>query len=143
MPQSARGADERQMPAYAAAVLQSSSIIAFVSATDLERARRFYEHTLGLRFVKQSQFACVFDANGTMLRITATAEVSSSGYTVLGWRVADIQQAIEVLVDKGVTFSRYDGMDQDTNGVWTAPGGDKVAWFSDPDGNNLSLTQFA
>jgi catechol 2,3-dioxygenase-like lactoylglutathione lyase family enzyme len=124
-------------------VLQSSSIIAFVSATDLERARRFYEHTLGLRFVEQSQFACVFDANGTMLRITATAEVSSSGYTVLGWRVVDIQQAIEVLVANGVTFSRYDGMDQDANGVWTAPGGDKVAWFSDPDGNNLSLTQFA
>jgi catechol 2,3-dioxygenase-like lactoylglutathione lyase family enzyme len=130
-------------PGYAAVVLQSSSIIAFVSATDLERARRFYEHTLGLRFVEQGQFGCVFDANGTMLRITATAEVSSSGYTVLGWRVADIQQAIEVLVANGVTFSRYDGMDQDANGVWTAPGGDKVAWFSDPDGNNLSLTQFA
>jgi len=144
MPQSARGADEPgRCPRYAAAVLQSSSIIAFVSATDLDRARRFYEHTLGLRFVEQSQFACVFDANGTMLRITATTQVSSPGYTVLGWRVADIQQAIEVLVAKGVTFSRYDGMGQDTNGVWTAPGGDKVAWFSDPDGNNLSLTQFA
>ena len=124
-------------------MLQSSSIIAFVSTTDLERARHFYEHTLGLRFVEQSQFACVFDANGTMLRITVTTQVSSPGYTALGWRVADIQQAIEVLVSNGVTFSRYDGMDQDANGVWTAPGGDKVAWFADPDGNNLSLTQFA
>jgi len=114
--------------------LQSSSIIAFVSTTDLERARRFYEHTLGLRFVEQNQLVCVFVANGTVLRSTVTAEVSRSGYTVLGWRVADIQQAIEVLVAQGVTFSRYDGMDQDANGVWTAPGGDKVAWFADPDG---------
>jgi len=123
-------------------MLQSSSIIAFAPATDLARARGFYEHTLGLRFVEQSDFACVFDANGTRLRITAVSEVANPGYTVLGWRVADIEAAVQALTLKGVKFTQYDGMDQHLNGIWTTPGGDKVAWFTDPDGNNLSLTQF-
>lgn len=123
-------------------MLESSAIIAFAPSTDLARARGFYEHILGLRFVEQSDFACVFDANGTMLRLTAVSEVANPGYTVLGWRVADIEQAVHALTLNGVTFTQYDGMDQDVNGIWTTPGGDKVAWFSDPDGNNVSLTQF-
>ena len=123
-------------------MLESSSIIAFAPATDLARARAFYENTLGLRFVEQSDFACVFDANGTMLRITAVSEVANPGYTVLGWRVADIEAAVQSLTLKGVKFTQYDGMNQDLNGIWTTPGGDKIAWFTDPDGNNVSLTQF-
>ena len=123
-------------------MLESSSIIAFAPATDLARARGFYQHTLGLRFVEQSDYACVFDANGTMLRITAVSKVANPGYTVLGWRVADIEAAVQALNLKGVKFTQYDGMDQDLNGIWTTPGGDKVAWFTDPDGNNVSLTQF-
>ena len=65
------------------------------------------------------------------------------GYTVLGWRVADIAATARGLAGRGVAFLRYDGMDQDDNGVWTTPGGDRVAWFGDPDGNTLSLTEFA
>ena len=122
-------------------MLGSSSIIAFVPATDLARARDFYEHTLCLRFVEQSDLSCVFDANGTMLRITVVSKVASPGYTVLGWRVADIEVAVQALTLNGVEFTRYDGMDQDLNGIWTTPSGDKVGWFTDPDGNNLSLTQ--
>ena len=124
-------------------MLQFCPIMAFVPATDLARARGFYEHTLGLRFVEQSDFACVFEANGTMLRITAVSTVANPGYTVLGWRVADIGVAVQALTLKGVTFTKYDGMDQDRDLVWTTPTGDKVAWFTDPDGNNISLTQFA
>jgi catechol 2,3-dioxygenase-like lactoylglutathione lyase family enzyme len=124
-------------------MLQSSAVIAFISATDLARARRFYEDTLGLRFVEQNQFACVFDANGTMLRITVVDEVANPGYTVLGWQVADLDHSINLLAAQGVTFTRYDGMGQDLTGVWRTPGGDKIAWFCDPDGNTLSLTQFA
>ena len=74
--------------------------------------------------------------------MTAVAEVPRPGYTVLGWRVADITVAARDLAARGVVFLHYDGMDQDGDGVWTTPGGDKVAWFADPDGNILSLTQF-
>ena len=117
-------------------------MVAFVGAADLARARRFYEGTLGLSVVEHNDFACVFDANGTMLRVTAVGEVSPAGYTVLGWRVPDIQAAVRELTARGVAFCRYDGMDQDEQGIWTTPGGEKVAWFTDPDGNTLSLTQF-
>src|SRR3954447_23757965 len=108
-------------------MLESSSVIAFVSATDLDRARRFYEHTLGLRLIEQNQFACVFDANGTMLRITVTKEVADPGYTVLGWQVEDIHRCVNLLAARGVTFMRYEGMDQGLAGVWTTPDGDSVA----------------
>ena len=123
-------------------MLESSSIIAFVPATDLARARGFYENTLGLRFVEQSDFACVFDANGTMLRITAVSKVANPGYTVLGFRVDDMEAVVHALTLNGLKFTQYDEMDQDQNGIWSTPGGDKVAWFTDPDGNNVSLTQF-
>ena len=123
-------------------VLESSHIVAFAAATDLNRARVFYEQVLGLPVAEHDDFACVLDANGTMLRITAVPEVRRAGYTVMGWRVTDIAAVVRGLAARGVVFLRYDGMDQDGDGVWTAPGGDKVAWFADPDGNILSLTQF-
>ena len=126
-----------------AAMLGSSELVAFAAAKDLDRARAFYEKTLGLTVTEHNDFACVLDAHGTMLRVTAVPEVSPAGYTVLGWRVTDITAAVRGLTDKGVGFTRYDGMDQDDDGIWTTPGGDKVAWFTDPDGNVLSLTQFA
>jgi catechol 2,3-dioxygenase-like lactoylglutathione lyase family enzyme len=124
------------------AMLESSDLIAFAAAADLARAREFYERTLGLTVVEQNDFACVMDAHGTMLRITAVPVVSTPGYTVLGWRVADIAAVVAGLAGRGVVFLRYDSMDQDEDGIWTTPGGDKVAWFADPDGNVLSLTQF-
>ena len=124
-------------------MLQAGEVIAFAASADLRRTRVFYEQVLGLRVTEQNDFACVFDANGTMLRVTAVAEVARPGYTVLGWGVADIAAIARGLAGRGVVFLRYDSMDQDDNGVWTTPGGDKVAWFADPDGNVLSLTQFA
>jgi catechol 2,3-dioxygenase-like lactoylglutathione lyase family enzyme len=123
-------------------MLESSHIVAFAAATDLHQARAFYERVLGLTVAEQNDFACVFDVNGTMLRVTAVPEVCRAGYTVLGWRVTDITAAVRGLTARGVVFLRHDGMDQDSDGVWTTPGGDKVAWFADPDGNVLSLTQF-
>jgi predicted enzyme related to lactoylglutathione lyase len=83
----------------------------------------------------------VVDANGTMLRVTAVPEVAQAGYTVLGWRVRDIAASVRDLAASGVTFLRYDGMSQDQDGIWTAPSGARVAWFADPDGNTVSLTQ--
>ena len=123
-------------------MLQSSDVIAFAAATDLDRSRVFYERTLGLTVTDQNDFACVLDAHGTMLRVTAVPRVSAPGYTVLGWRVTDITGTVRDLATRGVEFRRYDGMNQDGDGIWTTPAGDRVAWFADPDGNILSLTQF-
>lgn len=123
-------------------MLQSSAVIAFVSTTDLDRGRDFYERVLGLRVTEKSSFACVFDAHGTMLRLTAAAAVATPGYTVLGWNVADIEATVAALAASGVGVNRYEGMDQDEAGIWTTPSGDRVAWFHDPDGNVLSVTQF-
>jgi hypothetical protein len=97
---------------------------------------------LGLSVVAADGYACVFDAHGTMLRITVVGEVARPGYTVLGWRVTDIAATVTGLAAVGVLFSRYDGMEQDAQGVWTTPNGDRIAWFTDPDGNVLSLTEF-
>jgi catechol 2,3-dioxygenase-like lactoylglutathione lyase family enzyme len=123
-------------------VLSGNDLIAFVATTDMDRARPFYGETLGLKLLDDGPYACAFDASGTMLRVTLVPELQPAGYTVCGWRVADIAGAVIALGERGVTFTRYEGMEQDELGVWTAPGGAKVAWFADPDGNTLSLTQF-
>ena len=123
-------------------MLATSDVIAIASTTDLARARTFYETVLGLPVVDENAYACVFNAHGTMLRITAVAEVAHPGYTVLGWRVTGISETVAGLESRGVVFTRYDGMAQDVQGVWTSPNGDCVAWFTDLDGNVLSLTEF-
>lgn len=122
-------------------MLDSCDVIAFVPTADLDRASVFYEQVLGLSVAERTDFACVFDAHGTMLRVTAVPKVAQPGYTILGWSVPDITAAVRHLSDRGVMFLRYDMMDQDEDGIWKSPGG-MVAWFNDPDGNTLSLTQF-
>jgi catechol 2,3-dioxygenase-like lactoylglutathione lyase family enzyme len=122
--------------------LSHSALIGFAGVSDLDRARRFYGDTLGLPITEENPFAVVADANGTMLRLTAVEQPAAAPYTVLGWNVADIGSMIDELTARGVRFTRYEGMEQDERGIWTAPGGAKIAWFLDPDGNNLSLTEF-
>jgi catechol 2,3-dioxygenase-like lactoylglutathione lyase family enzyme len=123
--------------------LAGGRLIAFVPTTNLSTARAFYAETLGLPVAEESPFACVFDANGTMLRLTPVRKLSRVRYTVLGWGVDDIVSTVAALAGAGVGFVHYRGMEVDHAGIWTAPGGDRVAWFEDPDGNLLSLTQFA
>lgn len=123
-------------------MLTSFPVIAFVATTNRDRARTFYAQTLGLRLVSEDPFALVFDAGGTMVRVVSVQELRPAVYTVLGWIVADIAKAVRELTREGVVFRRYNGMPQDEQGIWTSPGGARIAWFDDPDGNTLSLTQF-
>ena len=116
-------------------------IVAFVATTNLDRARTFYGDVVGLALVEESPFACVFDGGGAPLRVTVAGSVQPAPYTVAGWSVDDIGATVEMLAARGVELVRYNGMDQDATGVWTAPGGARVAWFRDPDGNVLSVTQ--
>jgi catechol 2,3-dioxygenase-like lactoylglutathione lyase family enzyme len=122
-------------------VLESADLVAFVATRDLEAAGAFYGLILGLPLVETNGFAKVYDANGTQLRVTLVESLAEAPYTVLGWSVEDIAETAAELRSAGVRFKRYDGMDQDDNDVWVAPGGTRVAWFSDPDGNTLSLQQ--
>ena len=124
-------------------VLGSEKLMAFVATRDPERAKKFYRGTLGLQLVsEQLPFALVFDANGTMLRVTIVQEMIAAPYTVLGWELPDIAATVRELVAAGVKLERFPGMPQDDHGIWTSPSGAKVAWFKDPDGNVLSVTQF-
>jgi catechol 2,3-dioxygenase-like lactoylglutathione lyase family enzyme len=124
-------------------MLSSAELMAFLPSDDLERARRFFTEVIGLPLVDDNPYACVFDANGTLLRVTLVEQFARPPHTVLGWLVPDIAAATSQLSSRGVQFERYGGMDQDESGVWTAPSGDRVAWFKDPDGNTLSLSQNA
>lgn len=123
-------------------MLRNAKIVAFVGTLDAGRAKVFYRDTLRLTLVDENPFALVFDSNGVMLRVTNVREMKPAQYTVLGWDVPDVVAAVRELVAKGVVFSRFPGMVQDEDGVWTSPSGARVAWFTDPDGNALSLTQF-
>ena len=122
-------------------MLDTTNIIAFIPVTDYEKARSFYEGTLGLTFVKNDGFALVFRANGVMIRVVRVPPFEPAKQTILGWDVTDIASAVDGLTARGVTFERFGFFEQDERGIWTAPTGDRVAWFKDPDGNTLSVSQ--
>jgi catechol 2,3-dioxygenase-like lactoylglutathione lyase family enzyme len=122
-------------------MLGSTKVVAFVPITNSEKARTFYQGTLGLRFVKDDGFALVFDANGILLRAAKMKEVIPAHFTILGWEIKNISQVVTDLKAKGVHFEVFGFFKQDELGIWTAPSGDKVAWFKDPDGNILSVSE--
>jgi catechol 2,3-dioxygenase-like lactoylglutathione lyase family enzyme len=117
-------------------------IIAFASIVDVQRAKSFYRDTLGLTLMtEEPPFALVFDAHGTMLRLAMAKQLPEGHGTVLGWQVPDIEAAARELSDCGVRFERFAGLAQDDNGIWASPTGARVAWFRDPDGNILSISE--
>jgi catechol 2,3-dioxygenase-like lactoylglutathione lyase family enzyme len=121
-------------------MLQQGTLIAFLATTSAERARRFYSEVLGLELLSEDEFALAFDAGGTMLRIQKVEKFAPQPFTALGWAVSDIKDAAGKLAKSGVNFERYSFLEQDALGIWQAPSGTKVAWFKDPDGNLLSVS---
>lgn len=122
-------------------MLGATDIIAFVPTADSAKARGFYEGLLGLRFVSDDGFALVFSANGIMIRVVKAQQFTPVQYTILGWQVKEIEKVVAGLQERGVQFERYGFFKQDDLGIWTTPSGDKVAWFKDPDGNTLSVSE--
>jgi catechol 2,3-dioxygenase-like lactoylglutathione lyase family enzyme len=122
-------------------MLGSAKILAFVPTRDAAKARAFYEGVLGLRFVNDDGFAMVLDSNGIMVRVAKAPEFKPLPFTILGWQVSGIEKIVAGLQEKGVQFERFGFFEQDKLGIWTAPTGDKVAWFKDPDGNTLSVSE--
>jgi catechol 2,3-dioxygenase-like lactoylglutathione lyase family enzyme len=116
--------------------------VAMITVKDRKVAEPFYADTLGLRQMPSDGFAALFDIAGTRLRLTEVPSYEAAPYPVLGFEVSDIKAAVDGLKAKGVTMNIYEGLGQDEDGIWTAPDNScKVVFFSDPDGNGLSLTQ--
>jgi catechol 2,3-dioxygenase-like lactoylglutathione lyase family enzyme len=122
-------------------VLNQSRLVCFVATADADRARAFYQDTLGLTLVEDGGYALVFDANGTQLRVQRVDAVAPHAYTALGWEVDDLTTTVRALAAKGLGAARFPGLPLDADGIWDTPDGSRVAWFHDPDGNTLSLSQ--
>ena len=125
-------------------MLESADVIAFVPTRDPATARAFYQKTLGLKFVSEDRFALVFDANGVTIRIANVSTVETykpAAFTILGFHVSNAETTVKQLAKKGVVFERFEGMDQDALGIWDSPSGARIAWFKDPDGNVLSVSE--
>jgi catechol 2,3-dioxygenase-like lactoylglutathione lyase family enzyme len=123
-------------------MLAAGKIMGFVPTADSSRAREFYEGKLGFQFVSDDQFALVMRAGDTNIRVAKVPKgFSPAAYTVMGWQVENIEAIVAWLKERGVAFEKYPFLQDPELGIWTAPGGDKVAWFKDPDGNVLSVSQ--
>lgn len=124
-------------------MLGSEKLVGFLATAAPAKSQEFYENTLGLQLVESSLFALVFKAGSTTVRVQKVQSVVVSGYTTLGWQVSNIAHTVGELACRGVKFQRYKGMDQNEAGIWRTPDGSQVAWFEDPDGNTLSITELA
>lgn len=122
-------------------MLSESEVMGFIPIKDAVQARAFYEGVLGLRFISDDQFALVVESRQTVIRITKITEFTPAPFTILGWRVQNIEEEVKTLAARGVSFQRYPGLTQNDLGIWTSPSGARIAWFRDPDGNVLSLSQ--
>ena len=122
-------------------MLSAGKLIGFVPTTNSNRAREFYEDKLGFKFVSDDQFALVMQAGESMVRIAKVEKFMPAQYTVMGWEVTAIEATVKWLNGRGVTFEKYPFVQDQKQGIWTTPNGDRVAWFKDPDGNVLSLSQ--
>ena len=122
-------------------MLADKKLKAFVAATKPDKAKLFYQHTLGLKLLSEDDYGLEFEINGALLRVAIVQELKPQKFTILGWNVDDISSTIKSLNDKNVFCEKYDFLKQDNLGVWISPNGSKVAWFKDLDGNVLSLTE--
>ena len=122
-------------------MLGDKPLKAFVPTTNAEKAKAFYGDILGLTLLSEDNYALEYDAGGTLLRVTLVPELNPQSFTIIGWNVPDIYTIIKSLNKKGIQCNKYEDLEQDNLGVWNSPGGSKVAWFRDPDGNVLSITE--
>jgi catechol 2,3-dioxygenase-like lactoylglutathione lyase family enzyme len=121
-------------------MLTTGKMVGFLTTTDYEKARAFYETTLGFEFVSLDQFALALRAGPNMIRISKSETFKPAQGTVLGWEADDIRAVVEWLLSRGVVTEKYAFVPDQELGIWTAPSGDQVAWFKDPDGNVLSIS---
>jgi catechol 2,3-dioxygenase-like lactoylglutathione lyase family enzyme len=108
---------------------------------DLSKARRFYEGTLGLRVSEGDGLLTLHLAGDRDTLVYEKPDHAPANYTILNFAVDDVDDAVEKLTARGVRFERYAGFEQDEKGISRAEGGPPIAWFTDPDGNILSVLE--
>ena len=121
--------------------LRNQNAVSFLATSNSSKSKIFFEKALGLNFVEETNFALVFSTGNGQLRIQKIQQLSASPYTSMGWQVDDIGKVVTELTQRGVIFDQHEGLEQDSRGIWNSPSGAQIAWFKDPDGNTLSLTQ--
>jgi catechol 2,3-dioxygenase-like lactoylglutathione lyase family enzyme len=122
-------------------ILEAAKPAIVICTRDRARATAFYRDTLGLTVAYEDSFAAVFNTGGVTLRVSVVADFTPHEHTILGFNVPNVAATVKALREKGITFNLYTGFGQDELGIFTAPGGIvRVAWFKDPDGNVLSVT---
>ena len=122
-------------------MLGGEKLVAMLGTSQPDAARAFFEGVLGLTFVGEHPHALIFDSGGTRLMVQKVDAVTPPRGTALGWSVSDLRGLMTRLIERGVRFERFEGMEQDELGVWSPAGPTTgVAWFKDPDGNRLSLS---
>jgi predicted enzyme related to lactoylglutathione lyase len=94
-----------------------------------------------MTYVSLDAYALVMRAGETMIRITKNPNFQPAQGTVLGWEVRDIEKTVAWLKGRGVATEKYPFVEDKESGIWNAPGGDRVAWFKDPEGNVLGVSQ--
>lgn len=124
-------------------MLQSAQPVGFLGVSDVDRARKFYTTGLGFTLLMATGDGLVLDVNGMALRLSLVPDFEPQNFTVFGWQVGDIEACVDSLGKNEIVFEQFTGLEQDENGIWTSPARDKMAWFKDPDGNLLSITQTA
>lgn len=122
-------------------MIKEPHITVFLPTMKPSASKHFYSRKLGLKLISEDNYALEFSGHGSTLRITTVTQFNPQPFTVLGFRIEDVVSYVRHLNKKGVTFERFDALDQDELGIWTSPGNAKVAWFKDPDENLISLTQ--
>jgi catechol 2,3-dioxygenase-like lactoylglutathione lyase family enzyme len=124
--------------------LSDCTVEAALAVSDLDKARRFYEHQLGLASGEEEQDAVRYPcANGTRIFVYLSPEnAGKSSATLAGWFVEDLDQTMDELGSRGVVFEQYDqpGLKTDERGVFDG-GSFRAAWVTDPDGNTMALTE--
>ncbi len=123
-------------------MLTQPIITAFLPTVKPDQAKLFYMNTIGLQLVSEDDYALEFEGSGVSLRITVVPKLNPQPFTVLGFNISDIDIQVKLLIEKGVKFEMYPHFDQNDLGIWTAPSQARIAWFKDPDGNLLSLTEY-
>jgi catechol 2,3-dioxygenase-like lactoylglutathione lyase family enzyme len=124
-------------------MLASARIQTLVWTADKARAQAFYTETLGLPYQGESFGALLYRIGNGELRVSPVPSTTPSEHTVLGFAVDNLDEIADELGRRGLTAERFAGFNHDQRGVWTAPDGTKVVWFRDPDGNLLSVVQYA